>query len=134
MPDLKYTVATVSAGAFSREVQCSRRPSPKEINLLYVLCEHVNRIFEMDDICHRLKTTPNAVKILATRLRKKLSDEWAIDNVPNKGYRLLYFGGRLADATVTKTIMHTETMRFGRGPNRNSTGRRSRRSQRITTV
>lgn len=107
-------VAVVSAGSVSREIRFSRRPTPKEVNLLYVLCEHVNRVIEMDDICHRLKATTNAVRILATRLRKKLSDDWTIDAMPNRGYRLLYFGGRLNDAASTTTVINKDALKVTR--------------------
>lgn len=107
MSDTEYfTVAeVVTPDGYKRSVRCRTRPANQEFNLLFVLCEHTNRILSIDDICRRLKRTPNAIAILACRLRKKLFDDWAIETVKNQGMRIMYIGGELADAPKTKLVI-----------------------------
>lgn len=94
-------VATVRAGETRREVQCVMRPSPQQINLLYVLSEWVGRTFTVDDICHRMKISVSSLRYHACRLRQKLDENWTVECETNIGYRLLYIGDDLfAERTV----------------------------------
>ena len=94
-------VAVVSAGGEQRAVECSERPSPQEVNLLYALGEHVSRVLTWDDLCFRLRVSVNALRITACTLRKKLHHDWAIQAVNGSGMRLCYIGSPLADADRT---------------------------------
>ena len=82
-------------------IHCKRVPPPQEINLLYILCEHVNRIINVDDVCHRMKISNNAMRILMCRLRKKLHYDWIISPITNKGVRLVFIGGAYSEADRT---------------------------------
>lgn len=85
---------------------------PQDANLLFVLCEHVGRVLSMDDICHRMKLTEPQVRVAATSLRKRLSDEWTVQSVSNKGMRILYVGGELAEADRTYMQISEQTARY----------------------
>ena len=96
-----FVVATVDAGGEQRSIMCNKRPSAQEINLLYTLGEHVSRIMSVDDVCHRMKISVNAMRIIACKLRKKLHYDWTVDAVSNKGLRLCYIGSPLSEADRT---------------------------------
>jgi uncharacterized membrane protein len=112
MPDkseklIKIAVVSTNTG-ISFPIMAYRRPSPRELTLLYALCEHVSKTISMNDLCYRLKTSENSVRIAATRLRKKLSDDWAIKGDSGRksdnrrgGLRILYIGSPLAEADRT---------------------------------
>ena len=92
----------------TRPIRVIQKPTPRELTLLFALGEHVSRPISIDDICHRLKASPNAIRIAATRLRAKLSDDWAIMTDPNVGMRLVYVQSDLADATRTYVDFDTK--------------------------
>lgn len=73
-------------------VTALRRPGIAEMRLLYVLCEHVCRILDIDEVCDRLEMSENAVRVTATRLRQKLHPDWVIENgiVSRRGIRIIY--------------------------------------------
>ncbi|MDE2426261.1 MAG: helix-turn-helix domain-containing protein [Elusimicrobia bacterium] len=108
---LAVAVVSVLEGTESRPILCRTRPSPAEINMLYVLAEHVSRVISMDDICHRLKMSPPAVKMTVSRLRKKLHYDWTIQAINNQGMRLCYVGSPLADADETCIRFDSAVMR-----------------------
>ena len=95
-------VRTVDEKPHVQKLSCSKAPTPQELNLLYVLCEHVSKTISIDDICHRMKLNSTAVRVLACRLRKKLSEDWTIQSVNNAGMRILYVGTELFDAQKTR--------------------------------
>lgn len=104
-------VATVSAEGVSRDVRCRGRPNPQEINLLFALGEHVSRVISLDDLCHRMKVSVNALRQHATGLRKKLDHDWSIESISNRGMRLCYLGSQLAEADVTTVKVDPEAVR-----------------------
>ena len=95
---------------FARKLLCKRRPTIQQANLLYVLSQHVSRVLDMDNICYQLKSSQNAVRVTATHCRKILHYDWAIDGVNNKGLRLSYIGGNLADADSTLLEFNPEVL------------------------
>ncbi len=99
---MSIIIARVGTDQFKREVCCHRKPTPQQINLLYVLSEHVGRIISIDDICHRMKMKVSTVRFHACRLRQKLDDKWTVDAVTNRGYRLVYIGDELSEAESTR--------------------------------
>lgn len=106
------TIATVSTSDGSkRQFRVKKRPSARELTLLFALCEHVGRTISMDDICHRLKASPNAIRIAATRLRDKLSDDWLIMSEPNKGMMIIYQGTRMAKSSRTRITFDEDAIR-----------------------
>ena len=111
-------VAVVWAGDEQRAVQCSKRPSPKEANLLHVLGEHVSRVITLDEACDQMKVSVNALRITATKLRKKLHHDWTIEAVNNKGLRLCYIGSPLAEADRTIVEFDAQAMRRTRTQSR----------------
>lgn len=111
--ELEYSVvARVSTGnGTQRPVLCSKRPSPQETNLIFVLGEHVSRVIPIDDICHRMRTTVMTVRVVASKLRRKLHYDWIIESVPNEGMRLCYIGSALAEADKTFVKLNPEALR-----------------------
>ena len=107
-------VAVVREGGDVQQPVLAQRLSPQEVNLLFVLCEHANRVIGMDDLCHRLKVSVTGVRIIASRLRKKLSREWTIHTVSNQGMQILYFGGKLAEAERTFIEIDPEAVKVHR--------------------
>lgn len=85
----------------SRQVCCASRPTQQEVNLLFVLCEHTSRVISMDDICHRMGLSVNAVRVTATKLRKRLEEHWTIQSVQHRGMRLVYIDDGMCAAPRT---------------------------------
>lgn len=109
---LYITVITVSTdGGVERPLLCKSYPSRQEVRLLYVLGEHVSRTLAMDDICYRLDASVNAVRIAATKLRRRLHHDWAVQSINSVGMRLCYIGSDLADADRTYASINTEAFR-----------------------
>ena len=107
-----FAVAMVTTpGGARRVIKCSKRPTPREINLLYTLGEHVSRVMTVDDVCSRMRITVAVMRLTACRLRKKLHYDWSIDSVPNKGIRLSYLGSALSEAPITRVTIDREAVR-----------------------
>jgi len=113
--ELAIAVIT-AAGVEGKQVFCKNQPTPQEVNLLFALSEHVNKIISADALCARLKISENSLRINATRLRRKLAEEWTIVAVPNKGYRLIYVGGELLEADRTFIEIEKELLDPRPGP------------------
>lgn len=89
-------------------------PSPRELSVLYALSEHIGHVISMNDMCHRLKVTPNTIRIAACRLRQKLVQEWVIRSERNHGLSLIYIGGSLAKAKETTLTFDPLIFKFNR--------------------
>lgn len=110
--EVLLSIATVSTpDGTSRDLKVKKRPSARELTLLFALCEHVSRTISMDDICHRLKASPTAIRVAATRLRKKLCSDWAIMSDPNQGMRIIYTSTDLAEASRTHISFDREAIK-----------------------
>lgn len=108
-------VAVITADSVSaKRVFCKLKPAPREINLLFALSEHVNKIISIDALCSRLKVSENSLRISACKLRKKLTEEWTIMAIPNKGLRLIFLGGELIEADRTFIEIDREALRVRR--------------------
>jgi hypothetical protein len=91
MPSRSSEVSfVVEVGPNKRAVGFYCRPSPQELNFIFVVAEALGTEVHWDDLCYRLKASVNAIRLLATKLRKKLAGEWVVDVVNNRGVRLLY--------------------------------------------
>ena len=101
-----FTIAVVNlSNGQQRPVRVWKMPSGSQMNLLFILCEHVGYNITLDDICHRMKISINALRIYATRLRKLISPEWVISATNNKGMRILYNGPEFTDTEKTRLII-----------------------------
>jgi hypothetical protein len=86
-----FRIATIETSTgISRTLRCKRKPSETELNLLFVLGEHVNHVISISDVIHRMRTTEAVIRMMAVRLRRKLSDEWVIVTTNMKGFALIY--------------------------------------------
>jgi hypothetical protein len=105
---MSIVVATVIAGDVQRNVCCTVKPAPQQINLLFALGEHVGYILSQDELCHRLKIGNRTLRYHACRLRQKLDHDWTVGAVSNRGYRLLYLGSVLSDVQGVKVDIPPE--------------------------
>jgi hypothetical protein len=99
-----------SPSGFSRDLLCTKQPTIQQMNFMYLLCKHVSRIIDMDDLCYQLKCSPNAVRVIATHIRKILHYHWSIESVSNRGIRMSYIGGALSDADFTYLEFNPEML------------------------
>jgi hypothetical protein len=63
--------------------------SKYEYNLLFAVGEGAGCFISWDDLCFRLNSSLNSVRVAATKLRKKLQDEWSLQSKNNKGLRIV---------------------------------------------
>ena len=99
----KYIVAAeaVADNGVRQPILVKKHLSRQQINVLFILCEHVGRIIDPDDICFRMRISRNALDILKCRILKKLHYSWTIQTVYDQGMRIIYCGDKLADADKT---------------------------------
>lgn len=99
-----FVVATVTfSNGKKLPIRCHKKPSPSQLNLLYILCERVGRNITLDEICHRMGTSINGLRINATKLRKRLASDWVISATNNEGMRIIYNGPEFSEKDKATT-------------------------------
>jgi hypothetical protein len=101
----------VVPGLFNQEIKCTSRPAPTELNILSILCEHVNKVIDYNVILDRLGITANSLHIWITKLNKTLHPDWWIHSIAKKGFRIIYIGGLFTSAERSYFIMDVEAVR-----------------------
>ena len=106
-------------GLFNQELKYSFRPAPRELDILSILCEHVNKIIPPDVFKERIGFTDQALYTWLSRIGLRIHPHWAIQIVRERGIRILYLGEFFENIERTYFIVDFEAVRRSQKTSKN---------------